>query len=163
MFSKTIIIGRLGQSPRFSTSKSGTSVCSFSMAVDTGYGDKKVTDWFSVTVFGKTAENCNRYLQKGSLVNVEGVVHLRKYQGKDGTEKSCIELVGNSVTFLSSRQDAPREQARQDAPREQATQPQSQPAEYFSDAPGYTADGLSPVYTQDGFMSGDVQNEDLPF
>ena len=154
MFSKTIIIGRLGQSPRFSTSKSGTSVCSFSVAVDTGYGDKKQTDWYGVTVFGKTAENCNRFLQKGSLVNVEGIVHLRKYQGKDGTEKSCLELVGNAVTFLSSRQDAPREQA---------TQPQSQPAEYFSDAPVYTADGLSPVYTQDGIMGGDIQNEDIPF
>ena len=152
MFSKTIIIGRLGQSPRFNTAKSGTSVCSFSVAVDTGYGDKKQTDWHGVTVFGKTAENCNRYLQKGSLVSVIGVVHLRTYQGKDGTNKASLELVGDSVTFLSSRQE----------PREQVPQTQSQPTEYFGDAPAYTADGLAPVYSQDEF-AGPVGNDDLPF
>lgn len=154
MFSKTIIIGRLGQSPRFSTSKSGTSVCSFSMAVDTGYGDRKVTDWFSVTVFGKTAENCNRYLQKGSLVNVEGVVHLHKYQGKDGAEKSCLELVGNAVTFLSSRQET---QAMQGQSQEQVN-PMPQPYqqyEYFGDVPANASNS--------GFAGDTVQNEDLPF
>lgn len=152
MFSKTIIIGRLGQSPRFNTAKSGTSVCSFSVAVDTGYGEKKQTDWFAVTVFGKTAENCNRYLQKGSLVSVIGVVHLHTYQGKDGTNKASLELVGDSVTFLSSRQESQE--------RAQSVQPSPQ-AEYFGE-PSYTADGLAPVYTQDGF-AGPVENEDLPF
>lgn len=157
MFSKTIIIGRLGQSPRFSTSKSGTSVCSFSVAVDDGYGEKKRTEWFAVTVFGKTAENCNRFLQKGALVLVEGVVHLNRYRGKDGTDKANLELIGNAVTFLSSKQDMQAQQPQQ--PQEQT----AQQYEYFDDVPKSAADGLSPVYTQDGFMGGVVQNEDLPF
>ena len=110
MFSQTTIIGRLGQSPRMTTSKTGKSVCSFSVAVDTGYGESKKTDWFNVATFGKTAEVANTYLTKGSLVCVVGVVHLHTYQGKDGTTKASLELVGSDVRFLTPKSERPQQQ-----------------------------------------------------
>ncbi len=130
MFSQTTIIGRLGQSPRMTTSKTGKSVCSFSVAVDTGYGESKKTDWFNVATFGKTAENANTYLTKGSLVCVVGVVHLNTYQGKDGTTKASLELVGNDVRFLTPKSERPQQQPQQQT----STSPvPSQDAAYFGE------------------------------
>lgn len=117
MFSKTIIIGRLGHSPSKKDTKSGTPMCTFSVAVDTGYGDRKVTDWFSVSAFGKQAENCLQYLGKGSLVNVTGTVHLREYDGRDGKRHASLELSADSVVFLS-RADAQQAQAETQAPEQ---------------------------------------------
>lgn len=134
------VIGRLGHDPRVNTSKSGTTVCSFSIANDTGYGERKQTDWFAVTCFGKTAENANRYLRKGSLVCLTGEVHVKSYQGKDGTQKTAVEIVASQVNFLDPKQDG-----QQAAPNPAPTQPmanQSSP-DYFSDIP--------------------VANEELPF
>lgn len=142
MFSQTTIIGRLGQSPRMTTSKTGKSVCSFSVAVDTGYGESKKTDWFNVATFGKTAENANTYLTKGSLVCVVGVVHLNTYQGKDGTTKASLELVGNDVRFLSPKSEQEQMQA---PPQPMQMQSPSPNAEYFGE----------------GFSG--VTNEELPF
>ena len=128
MFSKTIIIGRLGHSPSKKDTKTGTPMCTFSVAVDSGYGDRKVTDWFSVSAFGKQAENCLQYLGKGSLVNVTGTVHLREYDGRDGKRHASLELSADSVVFLS-RADA---QAQPDAQSpSQAQSAQAQPQDTF--------------------------------
>ena len=115
MFSKTIIIGRLGHSPSKIETKTGTPMCTFSVAVDTGYGDRKVTDWYNVSAYGKQAENCLQYLGKGSLVNVTGTVHLREYDGRDGKRHANLELTADSVTFLS-RADAQQAPAEIQAP-----------------------------------------------
>lgn len=132
MFSQTTIIGRLGQSPRMTTSRTGKSVCSFSVAVDTGYGEQKRTDWFNVATFGKTAENANAYLTKGSLVCVVGAVHLNTYQGKDGTTKASLELVGNDVRFLTPKSERPEQQPQQQTSPSPGPSP-SQDAAYFGE------------------------------
>lgn len=116
MFSKTIILGRLGRDPQLKTTKTGTQMCTFSMAVDTGFGDKKVTDWYSVTVFNKQADACAQFLRKGSTALIEGVVHLRSFE-KDGKTTSVLELTANSVTFM------PKQSGQQS---QQPTQPQQE-------------------------------------
>lgn len=113
-------------------SKTGKSVCSFSVAVDTGYGESKKTEWFNVATFGKTAENANTYLTKGSLVCVVGVVHLNSYQGKDGTTKASLELVGNDVRFLTPKSERLERQPQQQTSPSPGPSP-SQDAAYFGE------------------------------
>lgn len=134
MFSKTIIIGRLGHAPSKKDTKTGTPMCTFSVAVDTGYGDRKVTDWFSVLAFGKQAENCLQYLGKGSLVNVTGTVHLHEYDGRDGNRHASLELSADSVTFLS----------RGDAQSQTEMQASAQPQSDAFGGPDYIPDDSCP-------------------
>ena len=119
MYSKTTIIGRLGRDPQLKTAKSGTQVCSFSVAVDTGYGNNKKTDWYSATAFGKQAETCAQYLKKGSLALFEGTVHLGSYQ-KDGKDVYYLDLAVNNVTFLSKAEPSQSQGNFQQQPQQQS-------------------------------------------
>lgn len=94
-----IIIGNLTAKPELRTTTSGKDVASFTVAVN-GYGDK--VDYFRVSAFGKLAENCARYLDKGRKVSVSGSVSVSSYTSRDGTAKASLELLASSVEFLSA-------------------------------------------------------------
>lgn len=128
MFSKTTIIGRLGRDPQLKTTKSGMQVCSFSVAVDTGYGNNKKTDWYSVTAFGKQADACAQYLKKGSQALVEGTIHLDSYQ-KDGKDVYYLDMAANNVVFISRNEQA------QSQGNAQQQQPQQDDANPFGELP----------------------------
>ena len=103
---KVIIVGNLGKDPELKTTTSGTSVCNLSIA--TAYkpkeGEEK-TEWHRVTVWGKTAENCAKYLKKGSSAYFEGRLETRKYE-KDGQERYSTEIVADMVQFLGGKPSA---------------------------------------------------------
>lgn len=103
-----IIVGNLTKDPEEGATPNGTVVSHFSVAVSRRYanadGEREV-DFFPVNVFGKLAENCNRYLTKGKKVAVVGSVQLRRYTDKDGIKKQAIEVVADEVEFLSARTD----------------------------------------------------------
>jgi single-strand DNA-binding protein len=102
MYSQTTIIGRLGRDPEMRYTAEGTPVTSFSVAVDQGFGEKKVTIWYKVAAWRKLAETCNTYLTKGKLVLVTGSLRQPKpYQRKDGTWTAELELSAQEVRFLS--------------------------------------------------------------
>lgn len=106
MLNKLIVIGRLGQSPKLAKTKNDKVICTFSVAVDSGFGEYKTTDWFNCSCFGAMAEACAKYLQKGSQVYLEGSIHMRTYKGKDGTEKSSMDYAVSDVKFLSKASKA---------------------------------------------------------
>lgn len=94
-------IGRLTADPKVSyISESQTAVCKFNMAIDDGYGEKKRTNFIPVTVFGKQAENCERYLAKGKLVAVEGKITTGSYTNKDGQKVYTTDVVASRVEFI---------------------------------------------------------------
>ena len=64
MLNKVMLIGRLGRDPERKTTQSGKSVCTFTLATDTGYGDNKKTDWHNITVFDKTATKARPHTSK---------------------------------------------------------------------------------------------------
>jgi len=101
---RVIIIGNLGRDPEVRYAQSGMAICKLSVAVTERVKDgdawKDATEWFRVTVFGKTAENAGQYLQKGRQVYVEGRLKTEKYKDKDGVEKTSTEVVANTLTFL---------------------------------------------------------------
>lgn len=105
-FNKVLLMGNLTRDPELRYIPSGQAVCSFTVAVNRAYnaqsGEKKEeVSFIRVVVWAKTAENCNEYLKKGSPVFVEGRLQSRTWDAQDGTKRSTIEVVAQSVQFLS--------------------------------------------------------------
>jgi len=104
---KAIIVGNLGIDPELRHTQSGTPVCNLRVATherwsgrDGSEGGER-TEWHNVVVFGKQAENCERYLSKGRQVYVEGRLQTRKWEDKDGRDRYTTEIVALTVQFLS--------------------------------------------------------------
>lgn len=102
---KAILIGNLTRDPELRTTPSGVAVCTFTIAVN---GRKpEDTQFFRITTWRQTAENCQRFLAKGRKVAVTGAVSLNTYTAKDGTTKASLEVNANEVEFLGgNRSDA---------------------------------------------------------
>lgn len=105
MFNKVLLIGRLGKDPELTHTPSGTAVCKFSVATNSGFGDKKTTDWHSIVAWAKTAEACEKYLNKGSLVAIEGRIQYRTYEDKEGNRKHFTDIVANDIKFLDPKSE----------------------------------------------------------
>ena len=105
-----IIIGNLGKDPEPKTTKNGNLLVNFSVATTDGWGENKHTNWHNVTVFGKTAEFCEKYLQKGSKVAVVGSVDYQKWE-KDGETKYMTKIIGDKVKFLSPKSEEATQKA----------------------------------------------------
>jgi single-strand DNA-binding protein len=82
---------------------SGESILAFSVAVSSGFGDKKQTTWANCSLFGKRAESLQQYVQKGQTVGVSGEVTLRPWTDKNGNERHNLEVRVNDLTLLGSR------------------------------------------------------------
>ena len=111
MYQLTIIVGNVGRDPEMRYTPSGVPVAEFSVAVNIGYGDKKKTQWWSVTAWNKQAETCNQYVKKGMKVLVQGRAEMQEWES-EGQHKSKLSLTADSVRFLSSRGE---QQAQPDA------------------------------------------------
>lgn len=100
---KIIIIGNLVRDPELRTTPSGVAVCTFTIAVN---GRKpEDTQFFRITTWRQTAENCQRFLAKGRKVAVTGAVSLNTYTAKDGTTKASLEVNADEVEFLTPRSE----------------------------------------------------------
>ena len=111
------LIGRLTRDPEVRyTAGTQMAVAKFTVAIDDGFGEKKRTNFIPVTVFGKTAENCEKYLAKGRLVGVQGKIQTGSYTNKDGATVYTTDVVADRVEFLewgdrNERSSAPRQSA----------------------------------------------------
>ena len=115
MYHKILIVGNLGKDPEMRYTPSGQAVTSFSVAANRQYtasdGQQvKETIWFRVSAWGRQAEACNQYLQRGSRVLVEGRLSAdpatgapRIWTRQDGTPAANYEMTANSVQFLGGR------------------------------------------------------------
>ena len=102
---KLIISGRLTRDAEVRFIPSGTPVMSFSVANNTGFGDKQKTHFFDCSMFGKRAEGkLKDYMLKGQQVVVEGEVSLNQYQKKDGTGGASLNVFVNNVELMGSSQ-----------------------------------------------------------
>ena len=106
MLNRTMLIGRLTKDPELRYTNSGTPVCSFTLAVDSGFGDNKRTDFINIVVWSKQGENCSEYLAKGKLAAVEGRLQIRNYDDKDGNKRYVTEVVADNVRFLSPKNES---------------------------------------------------------
>ena len=103
---KVILIGNLGAKPEIKYLPSGQAVCELRLATNEVFNDKnnqrqERTEWHRVVVWGKTAENCAQYLDKGRSCYVEGRLQTRSWDDKTtGEKKYMTEIVASQVTFL---------------------------------------------------------------
>lgn len=107
---KVYLIGNLTRDPEVSETTSGISVCRFSIAVNRTYNSE--VDYFNITVWRTVAENCGKFLKKGSKVAICGSLQNRSYEDKDGNKRNYTDIVASEVEFLSTKTNGEGEVAR---------------------------------------------------
>jgi single-strand DNA-binding protein len=105
---KVILIGNLGRDPELRYTQGGSAVANFTLATNERWRDKdgnnqERTEWHRIVVWGRTAENCAQYLQKGRSVYVEGRLQTREWEDKDGNKRNTTEVNALTVQFLGGR------------------------------------------------------------
>lgn len=126
-FNRAIIVGRLTNTPEAKSLPSGQQVVNFSMATNRTFKDntgnkRDMAEFHNIVAFGKLAEICSRYLQKGSITLIEGRIQTRSWQAQDGTKRYRTEIVAENMQLgprsgggsASSRQSAPSSTAKKD-------------------------------------------------
>ncbi len=108
---KVFLIGNLTRPPELRYTPSGTAVADVRLAVNRNYttqsGEKREdTCFLTVVVWGKQAESCGEYLDKGSPILVEGRLQTREWEGKDGQKRTVIEVVAERVQFMGRARTA---------------------------------------------------------
>lgn len=102
------LIGYLGRDPELRYTQSQTPVASLNVATTRKYRDRndelqEETEWHRVAVWGKSAENCNAHLRKGSMVYIGGRLKTRSWEEQDGTKRYATEIVAEHVQFLDRK------------------------------------------------------------
>ncbi len=108
-----IAAGRLARDSELRTTQIGTSVCSFTVACDAGYGANKRTEWVKVALFGKRADGLHPYLKKGTALTVQGEAKSNAWT-KDGEAKAEIEIFADKITLQGSKQGSSESQPSND-------------------------------------------------
>ena len=145
-FARVTLVGNLTRDPELRTTPGGTSVCQFGVAVGRRYKDNSgqwvdKASFFDVVVWGQQGENCAQYLSKGREVAVDGRLDQRSWEAQDGSKRSKVEIIAETVVFLGGQGGETRE-----------------PAYRGGDQP---ARGAAPV--NDDFHDIDFGGDDIPF
>ena len=136
---KVILIGRLGQEPTIRYMPNGEAVCNFSVATSETWNDRngqrvERTEWHNITMYRRLAEIAGQYLKKGSQVYLEGRIQSRKYEGKDGIERTAYDIIVNEMKMLGGGNSEQQTQAETPTPpRRQAPAAPAQPVDDIDD------------------------------
>lgn len=135
---RVVITGNLTSDPDLRSTTAGTPVARLRLAVNTRRKNGSSGEWeekpnyFDVIVWGAQAQNCERYLQKGRSVAIDGRLEWRAYQARDGSNRQAVEIIADTVQFLGPAADGqPRPKA--DAPQVEGTQTEPLLAEVRED------------------------------
>ena len=107
MFNLVVLTGRLTADPELKTTQNGTPVTTFSIAVNRNYraGEEQQTDFINIVAWRQRAEFITKYFKKGSLIGIEGSIQTRRYQDKNGNNRTIFEVVVNNAQFVESKRD----------------------------------------------------------
>lgn len=102
---KAILVGNLADKPTLNHSRAGRPVSNMRLATNRNYKDangnpQKTTEWHRVVVWGKNAEHCHRYLDKGRKIYVEGRLETKQWEDGEGNTRYTTEVVADTVRFL---------------------------------------------------------------
>jgi single-strand DNA-binding protein len=105
---KVILIGNLTKDPELSTTNSGINYCRFTLAVPKRFvqSGERDAEFINIVVWRVQADNCHKYLKKGSKACVVGSLQTRSYDAQDGTKRYVTEVVAEEVEFLSTKNSA---------------------------------------------------------
>ena len=103
---KVMLIGNLAKDPELITTNNGVSLCKFTLAVQrrfAGNDGEREADFLPIIVWRGQAENCYKYLKKGSKAAISGSVQTRSYEATDGSRRYMTEIIADEVEFLASK------------------------------------------------------------
>ena len=103
---KVMLIGNLAKDPELITTNNGVSLCKFTLTVQrrfTGNDGEREADFLPIIVWRGQAENCYKYLKKGSKAAISGSVQTRSYEATDGSRRYMTEIIADEVEFLASK------------------------------------------------------------
>jgi single-strand DNA-binding protein len=99
-------VGRVGKDAEQRHTQGGSAVVSFSLAVDSGYGESKKTNWIDCSIWGKQAESTlHQYIRKGDQLGITGEISLESWTTKEGVERQTLRCRVNDVTLISNKSD----------------------------------------------------------
>ena len=110
-------IGNISRDAELRFTPNQDAICSFSFALNSGFGDKQVTTWLNCNVWGTRAEKLAPMLLKGTKVGIQGELTNRPYKAKDGTEKFSLEVRVNDLTLLGGKGDTSTSPSKNNAPQ----------------------------------------------
>ena len=105
---KCIFVGNLTRDPEMGSTNSGISYCRFSIAVNRTYSNangEREADFINIVTWRGLADNCGKYLQKGSKVCVCGQLQTRTYEDKNGQKRKAVEIQADNVEFVPRSKD----------------------------------------------------------
>ena len=103
---KVVLIGNLTKDPELTTTANGVNFCRFTIAVSRNFSSsdgEREADFLPIIAWRAQADNCYKYLKKGSKVAVVGSVQTRNYEASDGTRRYVTEIVAENVEFISTK------------------------------------------------------------
>ena len=102
---KVILIGNLTKDPELSTTNSGINYCRFTLAVPKRFvqNGERDAEFINIVVWRVQADNCHKYLKKGSKACIVGSLQTRSYDAQDGSKRYVTEVVAEEVEFLSTK------------------------------------------------------------
>jgi single-strand DNA-binding protein len=138
------LVGNLTRDPELRQTPSGTSVCQLGVAVNSSYKDSsgqwvEKPNFLDVVVWGSQGENCAKYLSKGRQVAVDGRLDQRSWDAPDGTKRSKVEIIADTVMFIGGQNET----------REPVAKSGKQPS--------------GDAAAQDDFKDIDFGGDDIPF
>lgn len=140
---KIFVTGNVGRDPESRYAPSGESFITFSLAVTTGPRDNQKTDWLEISCNGRTAENVQKYVRKGTKLLVEGTPSANAYINKEGKAVATLRVSASNIEFIGSRErteEASHDGSSYDAPYDSApaydNPPASKPQTSAFNAPG---------------------------
>ena len=111
MFNLVILTGRLTGDPELKHTQNDVPVCSFTIAVNRNHraNGEQQTDFINIVAWRQRAEFISKYFKKGSLIGIEGSIQTRKYQDKNGNNRTAFEVIVNNAQFVEGKKDKPTE------------------------------------------------------
>ena len=167
---KVILIGRLGRDPEVRYMPNGEAVCNFSVATSETWNDRngqrvERTEWHNITMYRRLAEIAGQYLKKGSQVYLEGRIQSRKYQGKDGIERTAYDIIANEMKMLGGRNDNSGGAPYDDGGYSQGGYQQQAPQQQYQAAPQNQEPPAAPRRQAPAVPAAPVEDidDDIPF
>lgn len=117
------LVGNLVRDPEVRHTTTGTTVMNFTIAVNDREKNMQTGEWedvpsfYDVTMFGNRAEALSRFLSKGSKVAVRGHLKQRRWEAKDGSKRSKVEIIAEDLEFMSRSQEPTYEEPSRPAPQ----------------------------------------------
>lgn len=151
MLNVVAIMGRLVADPELKTTPAGISVCTFRIACDRNFvqqGQQRQADFIDVVAWRHNADFLCKYFAKGSMVAVQGCLQTRQYQDRNGSNRTAVEVVADSLSFAGS-----------------SKKPGGQAVDDGGEAPPSSSPETAPTYSQGSAEDFEVidDNDDLPF